>query len=643
MDVTQTYDPVTHIEDLGPPPKGFRFAGIHAGIKRTRLDLGAIVVDGPATAAGAFTRNPVRAPCVDRNRALVPCHAVRAVVVNSGNANAMNGAAGIAANEAMAKATAEALGVSEDTVATLSTGVIGVPLNVEVVAKAIPALIDAATDDRTGISDFAQAILTTDTCTKVAYLEVLLPGAASPVRLLGIAKGSGMIHPNMATTLGFVCTDAAVSPTALQAMVREHIETTFNAISVDGDTSTNDSFIALASGASGVFAEGDAATVFSQALAAVMRALAVEVARDGEGATRLLEVTVRGAPDDASARTIAKGCCRSSLFKCSVFAGKPDWGRIAAAAGQACLDAHCTVTPASISIRAQGVDLVEAGRPVPLPPSVGLERLLAADTVRWEVAVGDGPGTGRAWGCDLSYDYVRINADEAAQVEVQPGGTVARNISLAAYSPRLKQQLLVDGLAYVRRFAGLRALVYARGAVVERFDLTASLAQDLALCLDAGLRVLMVLPEGPVVDLVAAAVEDLGHHVVRANGEPVEIAEAMSRGHLCLLPEQAPDPGPVVDLAIAVGIQKLIVIGDDQGLFDATGIVEQLSPDTLLQGLKRGRFSSRDPEFPVFARHAAVRGVPAVHLIDGRMPHALVGELFTQHGIGTLVTRQVVS
>ena len=638
-----TPPPITDLEALPPPPSGFRFAGTHAGIKRTRLDLGAIVADRPCSMAGVFTKNPVRAPCVDRNAGLVPQDGARVVLVNSGNANAMNGDAGVAANEAMADAAADAAGVSPRAVATLSTGVIGVPLPLSVVTKATPGLVAQATGDAHGLAAFARAILTTDTCTKVAALECVLPGADRPVRILGVAKGSGMIHPNMATTLGFVCTDAAVAPDRLQAMLARHIETTFNAVSVDGDTSTNDTVLALASGASGAFAEGAAEAAFSRAFEAVLRSLAVQVARDGEGATRLLEVTVCGAPDDTTARAVARGCCRSSLFKCSVFAGKPDWGRIAAAAGQACLDAGLSITPRDLSVSAQGVPLVEAGTPRPLPSSTRLERALAEATIHWDVRIGDGAGRGRAWGCDLSYDYVRINADEAAQVEVQPGGTVARNISLAAYSPRLKQQLLVDGLSYVRRFTGLRALVYARGHVIDRFDLLASLTEDLSLCLDAGIRPVVVLPEGEAVTTVREATAALGHHVVVCPPEPASIAEASMRGHLCLVPETAPDPGPVVDLAIALGIQKLLVLGNDQGLFDETGIVEQLSPDLVLQGLARGRFTSHDPEFPVFARQAAVRGVPAVHLIDGRMPHALVGELFTQHGIGTLITRQVVS
>ncbi len=219
---------------------------------------------------------------------------------------------------------------------------------------------------------------------------------------------------------------------------------------------------------------------------------------------------------------------------------------------------------------------------------------------------------------------------------------VARNLTLAAYSPRLKHQLLVDGLTYVRRFLGLRAMVVVHGGPAARFDLMASLAQDLALCLDAGMRLLVVVPSQDLARELGDAVRASGAPAAVVAPDPQEITLLLDRGHLCLTVEATPEPGEQVDLAIKLGLQKVLALGDDQGLHDDTGLVSLLSPELLLQGLDRGRFVSQDPEFPALARLAAVRGVPALHLVDGRIPHALVGELFTDQGIGTLITRQTV-
>ena len=259
----------------------------------------------------------------------------------------------------------------------------------------------------------------------------------------------------MATTLGFVCTDAVVAPNRLQRLLTEACDVTFNAISVDGDTSTNDALLALASGASGCEVEEPAAwEAFCAAVTEVLTTLAKAVAADGEGATRLLEVEVTGAADDATARHIARAACASSLFKSSVFAGDPAWGRLAAAVGQACLEhlaasrsegtePHEPFNPANLKIWAQGLCVYEDGRPTAIPRGE-LARRLHAPEVSWRVAVGDGSGAASAYGCDLTYDYVRINADESSQLEVTPSGAVGRKVTLGAYTPKLKHELLVD-------------------------------------------------------------------------------------------------------------------------------------------------------------------------------------------------------
>lgn len=621
-------------------PRGFGFSGVRCGIKPGRSDLGLILSATPAVAAGVFTRSPVRAACCNRNAALVPREAVQAIIVNSGNANAMTGAAGARANEVVAEELAKLLGAGADKVLTASTGVIGVPLPVDLITDGLDALVsNQANDPR----PFAQAILTTDTGTKFAHVEVVLPGDTTAVRLLGIAKGSGMIHPNMATTLGFVCTDAKVSPALLQRLLSAAITPSFNAISVDGDTSTNDMVLVLANGASNVEVEDEARVgAFAAALQAVLVELAKQVARDGEGATRLLEVEVTGAPDDATAALVARGVAKSNLVKCSVFAGLPNWGRVAMAVGQAALEHGVAVVPEHLKISACGHVLYDGRgeRSEFKPPE--LKRKLRESHVQWSIDLGLGAGRFVAFGCDLSYDYVRINADEDKGITVGPGGQLSRTLTLSAYSPRLKQQLLVEGLAYVRRFMGLKLMVYVQPVARGRGESIAGLAQDLELCLDAGLKPLVVVPDNEAAQMIAEHTRKSGHFSTMVAPDPLSIGQLLDRGHLCILVREASAPDATVDLALKIGIQKLVALGTEQGLRDAHGFVQRLSPETLLAGLERGRFDESDPDLLVLARHAAMRGVPALHILDARLPHAVVGELFTDQGVGTLVTRQAL-
>ncbi len=621
-----------------PLPGGFRLAGTHCGIKRNRPDLGLILCEQPTSAAACVTQNPVRAACVDRTAGLIPAGTVRAIVANSGNANAMTGPAGAANDQAMAAAIAEAVGCEPGEVLTASTGVIGAPLAIDRIAEAAPALADV---HESAPMDFARAILTTDTGTKVAHLSVQLPGADGPVtvQLLGVAKGSGMIHPNMATTLGFVCTDAAVAPELLQSLLRGCIDDSFNAITVDGDTSTNDQVFVLASGTSTVEVEGEAVATFQAALLAVLRDLSKQVAEDGEGATRLLEVHVNGAPSRTLARAVARSACRGSLFKSSVFSGAPEgWGRLSAAIGQAALELGVPVDLSKFSISAQGVQVVEGG----VPKQVDMRRLarkLCETEVRWEVTLGDGPGEGTAWGCDLTYDYVRINADEALQVEVRPDGVVARSLTLGAYSPRLKHELLVEGLGYVRRFVGTKVVIHAHGAVTRKPELLEALSRDLELVLDAGMRPLVVVHEAEVAEQLGALLASGPHRVTPVSGPPASIGPWLDRGHLCTYLQERRDPTALIDLAIRLGAGKLLSLADAQGLHDDGGLVSVLTLDQCLAGLERGRFDSAVDENLALARQGASQRLPALHLIDGRLPHALVAELFTDAGVGTLITR----
>jgi hypothetical protein len=248
-----------------------------------------------------------------------------------------------------------------------------------------------------------------------------------------------------------------------------------------------------------------------------------------------------------------------------------------------------------------------------------------------------------ALGCDLGYDYIRINADEAQQIEVSHDGVVRRNLGLSSYSPRLKHQLLVDGLAYVRRFVGLRMMVYVppQAAVVP--GLVDNLAEDLELCLDANLRPLLIVPSERLAEGIHEHLEGSGHFSAAVAPDPSTIHRLLDRGHLCVMVRERPVPHAVIDLAIKLGMQKVITMGAERGLRDAHGFVQRLSPENFLMGHERGRFSSENPDLLVLAKHASTRGVPALHLVDARLPHALVGELFTDEGIGTLITRQTIS
>jgi glutamate N-acetyltransferase/amino-acid acetyltransferase len=636
-----TLEPNTDLDAIHELPAGFQLGGLHCGIKRSRRDLGVILCPGGATVAGCVTQNPVRATCVERTATLLPASEITAVVINSGNANAMTGETGVRANLQMASVFAEGLGCSPDRVLTCSTGVIGVPLDTAPIASAAPDLIAKASATPEGIADFAHAILTTDTITKVAELVVSIPGLGAPIRLLGVAKGSGMVHPNMATTLGYVCTDASIGASDLQTALSSAIESTFNAISVDGDTSTNDCVLVLASGHNqGEIAEATQLEAFTQALETILRALAIQVAQDGEGATRLLEVEVRGASSKLQAKAVARGIAKGALFKCSVFAGEVSgWGRLIAAAGQAALEMGAEIVAENVAISAQGVQLVSGGTPIPGVDVPELTRRLRDAKVHWTLDLGAGEHEFTAYGCDLSYDYVRINADESLQVEVTAQGQVGRNLSLASYSPSLKHQLLVDGLGYVRRFTGLRVLVHLSGAAARKPALLSAVARDLELMLDAGMRPVVATHAQSTIDQLRTLLGAGAYALTEIAPEPVRVAACLDRGLPCALLQKRPDPGALVDLAVRVGVGKLLSLADDQGLHDDSGLVSELSPDQALTGLDRGRFETVADENLAFARHAARQGLPALHLIDGRIPHALVAELFTNRGVGTLVTR----
>lgn len=376
-------------------PYGFQAASGTAGIKPSgKPDLALVYAEAPLVWALTTTENQVKAPCVSRNRARYASQQpVRALIVNSGNANCAMGDAGVWDNEDMAGLAAASLALPRvQDALTASTGVIGRRLPVDKIRTALPGMVQRLGDDGGG---FAQAILTTDHRTKQA--EAKVRGGA---RVVGIAKGSGMIHPNMATMLAFVFTDASILQSRLREAWPEIVDRTFNQITVDGDTSTNDMAIALCSGRIGA----DEADLLA-ALEEVCRSLGQQIARDGEGATKLITVEVTGARSDVEAQAAARTVAGSALVKSAMHGNDPNWGRILAAVGRS----GAISDLARLEIRLQDL-LVYRGEATPFDAAAVSEALDARD-VLVSIALGAGDGSGTAWGCDLSEEYVRINAD----------------------------------------------------------------------------------------------------------------------------------------------------------------------------------------------------------------------------------------
>ncbi len=390
-------------------PRGFRFAATACGLKKTgALDLGLLISDEPASAAALFTQNLVQAAPVMlcRKHLRASKGRMRAVVVNSGNANCSVGPAGIAASKATASRAAVELRCTPEEVFVCSTGVIGVPLPAEKILSALPRVARAARDSTRSFTEFAHAILTTDTRPKWASTSCRIGGKT--VRIAGCTKGAGMIHPNLATMLAFIVTDAAIAPSLLQRTLADAASRSFNSITVDGDSSTNDTVLVLANGASGArrIAAGAAAhSAFTGALKKVCHSLALQIVADGEGAQRILEIEVRGAPTEAAARRIAETIATSPLVKTAFAGGDPNWGRILAAAGRA----GVPFDPNEAAIHMAKIPVYRRGRALPFNERAAHRRLLA-DTVPILLDLRAGHAAARVWTCDFTAEYVRINA-----------------------------------------------------------------------------------------------------------------------------------------------------------------------------------------------------------------------------------------
>lgn len=392
-------------------PKGFRASGVHCGIRKNKekRDLALIVSDVKGTAAAVYTTNKVKGAPIAVTRKNISDGCAQAVICNSGNANTCNADGELKAAK-MCELAEKFTGVKASDVIVASTGVIGQILPIEPIENGMPQLVGALSYD--GSSNAAEAIMTTDTVKKEFACEFTLGG--KQCRLAAIAKGSGMIHPNMATLLCFLTTDASVSADVLHTALYDVIQDTLNMVSIDGDTSTNDMVSIIANGMAGNacidVAKGEDYDAFREALKYVMVKVSRAIAKDGEGATRLMECKVSGAKDKATAKTIAKSVVCSSLLKAAIFAADANWGRILCAIGYADaqfdidkIDVDLTSAKGSIAVcrNGNGVEFSEEEA----------KKILLEDEITIEVSCNDGDAAAVAWGCDLTYDYVRINAD----------------------------------------------------------------------------------------------------------------------------------------------------------------------------------------------------------------------------------------
>ncbi len=390
--------------------QGFVAGGIHCGVRKNKSkpDLAMIYSEAPCAAAAVYTQNLVKGAPILVTQKNIADGTAKAVICNSGNANTCN-ADGEEKAQAMCDLTAQALGIAPQDVVVASTGVIGQVLPIEPIAAGIPELVKALSAD--GSHAAATAIMTTDTIAKEAAAEVEIGGKT--VKVGGISKGSGMIHPNMATMLCFVTTDCAISPAMLDKAIHQVTEKTFNMISVDGDTSTNDTFAILANGAAGnpeITAPGPDYDAFAQALEAVCRQLSKLMAGDGEGATKLLICRVDGAMDLAMARTVAKSVICSTLFKAAMFGADANWGRVLCAIGYS--GAAVDVNKIDVSFRsAKGqVDVCQNGAGIPFSEEEA-SQVLSEHEIEILIHLHMGDASAEAYGCDLTYDYVKINGD----------------------------------------------------------------------------------------------------------------------------------------------------------------------------------------------------------------------------------------
>ncbi|MBN8536792.1 MAG: bifunctional glutamate N-acetyltransferase/amino-acid acetyltransferase ArgJ [Deltaproteobacteria bacterium] len=384
-------------------PLGFKSAGINCGVRRYRPDLGLVYSEELAVAAGVFTVNECKAAPVVYSQKILPSAQIKAIITNSGQANAATGAEGIENNLRMAQTVAGELKCETHQVLTASTGVIGQQLSLLKIISAVPDLIKRSSDDA---DNFSLSILTTDLVPKTATKDITL--SEGRIRITGVCKGSGMIHPNMATMLAYIFTDVSLSPEKAQFYLGKAVNLSFNRISVDGDCSTNDTVFLMANGAAGVkISSTKDEEVFFQSLVDVCQALAQKIAIDGEGATKLIEVHLKNSPTQELADKASRGVTISPLIKTAIHGEDPNWGRILARLGAEGVPSECIE---KMQLRVQGILLFEKGTPVLFDREM-VRQLLKKNKVIIEIDLFSGNYESKAWGCDLSKKYVEINTE----------------------------------------------------------------------------------------------------------------------------------------------------------------------------------------------------------------------------------------
>ena len=400
----------TFIEGSVTAPKGFKASGIHCGIRKnkSKRDLALIFCEKKCTAAAVYTTNLVQSSPITVTRENLSDGYAQAVICNSGNANTCN-ADGMEKAEMMCKLIAHKLSISPKDVIVGSTGVIGQILPIEPIAEGIDQLVSELSEN--GSTNAAEAIMTTDTVSKEVAVETVINGKT--VRVGGISKGSGMIHPNMATMLCFVTTDAAISADMIRLAVKTAADKTFNMISIDGDTSTNDTLSVMASGLAGnkeITEENEDYKIFLDALTAVCRELSKMMAKDGEGATKLLTCKVSGAKTEKDAKGVAKSVICSSLLKAAMFGADANWGRVLCAIGYSGCQVNVNKVDVSFASSAGMIDVCKNGAGIEFSEELA-KTILTEDEIDILVELNDGDGTSEAYGCDLTYEYVKINGD----------------------------------------------------------------------------------------------------------------------------------------------------------------------------------------------------------------------------------------
>ncbi len=695
-------------------PKGFRFAGVASGVKPQRRDLALVVSDVPAAAAGVFTVNRAAAAPVQDARDRVPAEGMRVVVGNAGNANALTGPQGLSDVAAVRAAAAQALGVQKRAVLTASTGVIGQRLPVHKIEAALPQAVEQLGDHA---ELAAEALVTTDTRPKMTAREVVLGGKSAT--LTAICKGSGMVGPQLATILCFVATDAAVKPEVLQETLRRAVRHTFHMVTVDGDMSTNDTVYVLANGLAGnprIAGPGPDLEVFEAALTDLCREMARAVAMDGEGATKLLEVVVAGAPSEEVARDCALAIANSPLVKSAFFGADPNWGRVLSTVGARAGSSGWPVDPFRAQVALQSIPVYGGGGPLEFDRDA-LKARMRETRIDVRVDLGAGEATATAWGCDLSYDYVKINADYASMLVQRPDGGVGKDDHVAQYTPSFKRTLLVEALKYISAFSGQVAVIKYGGAAMVKDSLKEAFAEDVTLLKRVGLKPVVV--HGGALE-VNAQLERLGEKTEfvdgfrvtdaaslpvvemvltgKVNQELVSLLNARDAGAVGLsgkdgqllkakklVHESGRDLGylgdvtevnrdflrmllkssyvPVISpigiaedggslsinaddvaaaVAVAVGAKTLIYLTDVPGILESAPegeLVRQITAADLTRRLAAGAITGGMK----IKAHAILRalegGVERVHVLDGRQPHTVIAELFTDRGVGSLVYR----